>query len=125
MGNRIFELPCADRKTREKILLNKYDRTKLYEENKEKAPRSQRILNQVENIIHNHERETSKNSIFIESNKKYDMNIGGSPQSTYESTEIETLKVDYSNKKSIVSILNTNFFGNQVKNLCLSENNSA
>lgn len=117
MGNRTFEIPCADRKTREKNLLNKFDRSKLYEENNEKPPRSQRILNQVENIIHFHERKTSKNSDFIESNKKKHTNVMQSPSeqlSSFESNDIDSIKVDFSNQRNIINQLNMTFLTKEV-----------
>ena len=116
MGNQVFELPCADRKTRDKNLLNKYDRTKIYEENKDKPPRNQKILNQVENIIHLHERKTTKNTYIIEKKKREEF-TGGSPLeplSTFESNDIDSIKVDFSNKGSIIDLLNNVFNAEKV-----------
>ena len=120
----MFEIPCADRKTRERNLLNKYDRSKLYEENNDKIPKSQRILNQVENVIHVHERQTNKNSVLIDTtfnNRKNEVKFSGSPNvndplSTFESNDIESLRVDFSTKKSIISILNAALSSDKVMN---------
>lgn len=133
MGNQAFEIPCADRKTREKNLLNKYDRTKIYEENKDKPPRSQRVLNGVENVIHNHERKTTKNSAFIERNLKPEQrkstnaserntkeeflkNYATEPLAltTLDSNELDSMKVDFLSKPSIINELNKVLFAEKV-----------
>ena len=133
MGNQAFEIPCADRKTREKNLLNKYDRTKIYEENKDKPPRSQRVLNGVENVIHNHERKTTKNSAFIERNLKTEYKKSTTPSerntkeeymknfateplalTTLDSNDLDSMKEDFLSKPSIINELNKVLFAEKV-----------
>lgn len=107
MGNINFEIPCADRKTRQKRGLDKYDRKKLFEY--ERNPRDKNQLNKLENYIQMHEKITIKNSAMIENtntnNKTFSMN---DPLSTYDSNVDDAcgLKVCYLSEISLIDFLN-------------------
>lgn len=107
MGNINFEIPCADRKTRQKRGLDKYDRKKLFEY--ERNPRDKNQLNKLENYIQMHEKITIKNSAMIENtntnNKTFSIN---DPLSTYDSNVDDAcgLKVCYLSEISLIDFLN-------------------
>lgn len=109
MGNINFELPCADRKTREKKFLNKYDRKSIFNTNNELPPRNTKQLNELEKYINFHETQTKKNSYIIE-NAKFNSGMGqnNDPSSTFDSNtnDNEGLKVSYVLEYSITELLN-------------------
>lgn len=117
MGNINFELPCADRKTREKKFLNKYDRKSIFNTNNDLPPRNTKQLNELEKYINFHETQTKKNSYIIE-NAKFHSGIGlnNDPSSTFDSNtnDNEGLKVSYVMEYSITELLNKSLKMNKV-----------